>query len=91
MLLGNEQGQLLRRHLALWIGVRLRQHLVQVHALERSDRQDLQQRVHRGLDAELPANDRDQHVHRDRDPELGLDGVLGGAVEALDAKILFSW
>jgi len=32
--------------------------------------------------------DRDQDVHRDRNPDLGFDGILVGSVESLDAKML---
>jgi hypothetical protein len=33
-------------------------------------------------------DDGDQDVHRDGDPDLGLEGVLGGAVEGLDPQVL---
>jgi hypothetical protein len=33
-------------------------------------------------------DDRDQHVGRDRDPDLGLHGVLAGTEECLDAQML---
>ena len=31
---------------------------------------------------------RDQHIGADRDPDLCLDGVLAGAKEGLDSKVL---
>jgi len=34
-------------------------------------------------------DDRDQNVYRDGDPDLRLDGVLGGSEERLDPKMLF--
>jgi len=34
-------------------------------------------------------DDGDQHINRHRDPDLGLDGILGRAVETFDPKILF--
>src|SRR5690606_29652837 len=34
-------------------------------------------------------DDRDEHVGADRDPDLSLHGVLGGAVERFDPKVLF--
>lgn len=37
------------------------------------------------IEIEALANDGDQHVHGDRDPDLRFDGVLGGAEEAVDA------
>jgi hypothetical protein len=33
--------------------------------------------------------DGDQQVNGERRPDLGLDGVLGGTVKGLDAKMLF--
>jgi hypothetical protein len=35
------------------------------------------------------ADDGDQHVDRDSDPDLRLDCVLADAVEGLDAQVLF--
>src|SRR5882724_13498327 len=37
---------------------------------------------------ELLFDDRDEHVDRDGDPDLGLDGVLGSAEETLDTEML---
>src|ERR1035437_2200078 len=34
------------------------------------------------------ADDGNQHVNRDRDPDLGLHGVLGGAEESFDPQML---
>jgi hypothetical protein len=30
-----------------------------------------------------------EHINRDRDPDLSAQGVLGSAVEILDAQVLF--
>lgn len=35
------------------------------------------------------ANDGDEHVNADGNPDLGLHGVLGVAVEAFDVEVLF--
>jgi len=35
------------------------------------------------------ASDGHQHINRDGDPDLSLHGVLAGAVERFDAKVLF--
>ena len=56
--------------------------------LERGDAQDLENRVQTGLQVQWLFEDRDEHVHGDGDPELGLHGVCGGAVEGLDPKVL---
>ena len=45
--------------------------------------------MERGLDLKLLLDDGDQHVDGDGDPNLRLHRVLGGAVEALDAQVLF--
>lgn len=34
-------------------------------------------------------DDGHEHINRDRDPPLSPQGVLGGAVESLDAQVLF--
>lgn len=44
--------------------------------------------MHRGGQVEFLSGDGDQHVDADRDPDLCLHSVLGGAVEALDAQVL---
>jgi len=36
----------------------------------------------------LLPNDRDEDVGGDGNPDLGLDGVLGGPIERLDAQVL---
>ena len=40
------------------------------------------------LDAEALADDRHEDINRDRDPDLGLHGVLAGAEEGLDPQVL---
>ena len=37
---------------------------------------------------ELLFQDRDQDVHADSNPDLGADGIVGGAVEGLDSQVL---
>jgi hypothetical protein len=44
--------------------------------------------VEAGLQAESFADDGDQDVDVDGDPDLGLDCVFAGAEEALDAQML---
>ncbi len=34
-------------------------------------------------------DDGDEHIDRDGDPDLSLQGILGSAVELLDAQVLF--
>ena len=34
-------------------------------------------------------DDGNENVNRDRDPDLSLDGILRGAVESFDPKMLF--
>jgi len=48
--------------------------------LEEGDAQNLENRVQAGRQVEPLLDDGDEHVHRNGDPELGLHGVLGGAV-----------
>jgi hypothetical protein len=40
------------------------------------------------LDWEPLADDGDEDINRDRNPDLGLDGVLAGAVKSLDTQVL---
>jgi len=42
-----------------------------------------------GLDAETFADDGDQDVNRDGDPDLCLHRVLTGSIESFDAQVLF--
>jgi hypothetical protein len=44
--------------------------------------------VEAGLDAEAFADDGDQHVHRDGDPDSGANGIGAGAVERFDPQVL---
>jgi len=41
------------------------------------------------LDSELLLDDRNQHIDRDSNPDLGFYSVLRGAIERFDSKILF--
>ena len=66
----------------------LSKHLKERRFLEYGDAQNLQDCVETGVDVEALLDDGDEHVDRDGDPNLRLDGVLGGAEEALDAQVL---
>ena len=44
--------------------------------------------VEANFEAQAFADDVDQHVNRDRDPDLRLHGVFADAVEGLDAQVL---
>src|ERR1700691_3517121 len=57
--------------------------------LENRYAENLQDFVEAQLQPQLSFDNRYQHVHRNRYPHLGLHGVLGGAVEGLDAQVLF--
>ena len=45
--------------------------------------------VESGVQVEPFSDDGDEDIDGDGDPDLGLDGVLAGAEEGLDAKMLF--
>ena len=66
---------------------RLKQ-LIQWSFLEDREAQDLQDCVEAFLDVQALADDRDDHVDRHRDPDLGLDRVLGSTEEGLDPEML---
>ena len=55
---------------------------------EDGEAEDLEDCVEAGVDSQALLDDGDQHIDGDGDPDLGFDGVLGGAVEALDAQVL---
>ena len=44
--------------------------------------------MQRDIEIESLFDDGDEHIGRNGDPDLALDGVLGGAEEPLDAKML---
>ena len=44
--------------------------------------------VKAGLQSQALADDGDQHVDRDGDPDLGLHGILASAKERLDSEML---
>jgi hypothetical protein len=44
--------------------------------------------VQGSVEFESLSDDGDEHVDGDRDPDLGLHGVLGSAEEAFDPKML---
>ena len=68
--------------------MRHRKSVMQGHFLEQGDTQDLENCVETLRQPEALLQDRDEHVHSDRNPDLGLHGVLGGAVEGLDPQVL---
>jgi hypothetical protein len=57
----------------------LAKHLKEGRFLEHGHAEHLQDCVETGLDIEALLDDCDEHVDRDGDPDLDLDGVLGGA------------
>ena len=71
-----EQRQLIWQRPVCRPGFRFCKDFIQRDLFKRQDRQDLEYRVEWGLDSELLANRRDQHVDRDGHPELRLDGIL---------------
>ena len=48
----------------------------------------MQEFAHGPVAAKVLADDGEQDIDADRDPDLGLHGVWGGAVEAFDAEVL---
>lgn len=50
--------------------------------------ENLKNCVEIGLEVESFLEDGDKHIDRDGDPDLGLDGILGGAEEGFDAQVL---
>ncbi len=58
------------------------------HFLEKHDSEDLQDFARISGDGLLPGDDRHQHVHAHRDPDLRLDRVGRRAVESLDPQVL---
>lgn len=64
-------------------------YLLQRHCFEHGQAQDLKNCVETERDVEALFDDGHQHVHRHRIPDLGAHGILGGAVEGLDAQVLF--
>ena len=57
--------------------------------LEKGHAQNLQNVAEASLDFQFASDDGDEHVDADSDPDLGLHGVVGVAVERLDSQILF--
>ena len=66
---------------------RLLKCLCKRHFLEKRNAEDLQD-TSSGREIEFFLKDGDQHVDADGDPDLGLDRVLGGPEERLDAQVL---
>ena len=64
------------------------EHLIKRRFFESGDAQYLENCVEAGLQIEAFFRDGDEHVDRDGDPDLGFDGVLGGAEDAFDAQVL---
>ncbi len=67
------------RWVAFLCALALAKHLKKRRFLEYSHAQNLQDCVESGLDVEVLLDDGDEQVDRDGDPDLDLDGVLGGA------------
>jgi uroporphyrinogen decarboxylase len=83
-----EQNQLVAFGLRLKLGVVRLQGAFQLGFLEQHDAQNLENFVQAGPAAQTLAEDRDQHVDRNRDPHLHQDRVLRPSVERLDPKVL---
>src|SRR4030043_1229800 len=58
------------------------------YLLEKYNAEDLQDFAKTLFEIEFFLDNGDQHVHADRDPYLGLDGVDGRAKKRLDTQIL---
>ena len=56
--------------------------------LEKREAQNLQNFVQAPVELEFLLDDGHQDVDADGDPDLRLHGVLGGAIEGLDAQVL---
>ncbi len=86
---GLEQPHLVRVRNLLQGRDLLRKQLRQRHLHEWREIQNTQDGVQVVRQFQSLLQDGDQHVDTDRDPDLGLDRVLGSAEEALDPKMLF--
>ena len=69
--------------------VGLRKRLQKRGFLEDCHTQDLENCVETLVETELFLDDRNENIHRYRDPDLRLHGVFGGAVKGLDSQVLF--
>src|SRR5271169_2546935 len=67
----------------------LRKRLQNRAFLEKADAENLQDFAHAAFDLQFFLDDGHEHVHADGDPNLRLDGVVGGSVERLDPQVLF--
>ena len=56
--------------------------------LEERDRENLEQRVERGLEGKALLDDCDEDVDRDGDPDLGLHRIFGCPEEPFDPQML---
>jgi hypothetical protein len=56
----------------------------------KSNTENLQNVVKRGVEREPFPNDCDEDVHRDGNPYLSLHRILAGSVKRLDPKVLLS-
>ena len=66
----------------------IRKYMEQRLFLENGDAQNLENCVEALLQMQPLLDDRHQYVNRDRDPHLGLHGVLGSSEERLDPQVL---
>ena len=69
-------------------GLRLRKCLCHRHFLEEGDGENLEQSVEGGVQGKALLDDCDENIDRNRDPDLGFHGIVGGAVELLDPQML---
>jgi hypothetical protein len=51
---------------------------------EQGEAEDLQKFVETAVDPQFLFHDCQQHVHADRDPDVGLHGIVGRAIESFD-------
>ena len=62
--------------------------MVDIDFLEKRNAENLQDLAHFAIDPQLFLDDGNEEVYADRDPYLGLDGILGSAEEPLDTEML---
>ena len=62
--------------------------LIERDFLEERDAKNLQNCVEAGIEFEALLDDGNQHIDRDRDPDLGAHRVLAEAEERFDAQVL---
>lgn len=64
-------------------------YLLYRHLLEKHNVENLQNFAKAVRESEFFLDNGHQHVDADRNPDLGLDGIVAGAEKGFDAQILF--